>query len=255
MHFDCPLTKQTRTYVDEFLGIITYKYPHGECPIHGNSGFSYGECKVRSKAEKKTITKLLLKNRHPKNHEYLSVEEVAKLTKLKVINKFVLRSILNRNPKNHIQLSVEEVAKLKKWRQKSLAKGSLWLYSMKYKGKRIYLKESVDKHLRTQHHGWVKLVDYKTEDDDWIRRVLLHPNYDVDVLFYDGTYRRKNVLSYIKDDEFLKDFLIEEKNFMNPKYVSAYDICYGNEEYIDNKFLYSGEPIPPFEGGIERREW
>lgn len=214
--------KQTGRDVDEFLGEITFRYPHEECPIHGMEYISYHCSKAMEKAEKKILTKLLLEKRHPKFYEYISVEAVSQLTGIS---------------------------------EKSLLKGHIWLYSLKYKGKRIYLKESVEKHLRTKHHGWVKLVDYKTEQDNWIRKVKLHPNYDVDVLFYDGTYRRKNILSFIESDEGLNRILIDSKRFLTPLYVSNTFICYGNEEIIGNELLYSGEMIVPFEGGIERREW
>ena len=45
--------KQTGRYVDEFLGEITFRYPHEECPIHGMEYINYHCSKAMEKAEKK----------------------------------------------------------------------------------------------------------------------------------------------------------------------------------------------------------
>lgn len=115
--------KQVGSYVNEFLGKISFRYPHAECPVHGIEFASYHCCKVMEKAERKTLTKLLFENRNLKFFDYLSIEETARLTGFK---------------------------------EKDLEKGHIWLYNLKRNGKRIYLKESVEKHLRTKHHGFIK---------------------------------------------------------------------------------------------------
>lgn len=203
-------------YTDLYLGRFTFKCIHEVCPVHGIVTASHW-LEAFEAAKKKRLQYLLLQKRHPKNHEYLSVEEVARLTNTPV---------------------------------ERLNGDDTWLYSTVYHGERIYLKESVDKYLANNKPGWIKLVDYKTEENHWIKRVLLHDNYDVDVEFYDGTCRRKNLKEYIEGDSIFIEEIPDVESFLKSAHVEVGAIWWPLDNYVDSRYLYDGEKISPFEGGI-----
>lgn len=209
------------SFTDELLGEIEFDGVVYVCSKCEMLCLSEEASQNQKKAINKAQTNLLLKHFHPDDHEYLSIKEVSELTGLS---------------------------------EKYLAIGDYFMNSLLYKGERIYLKESVDKFLRTKTNGAIKLVDYSTKNGTDIKRIFLHDNYDIDVEFYDGSFKRRNVRKLIWNDSNM--LLLRDLNvFKNPTEVYTYKIEYPMWNEISSLYLYQGKNIPPFTGGIEPREW
>lgn len=230
--------KEKLTVINECLGIIHLYFPYAKCPIHDDFKMNSIGWDKLDELKRKRLRKLLLEKFNPDNTDYYPLGTMTNLS----------------------GLSMRKIKEEQKMTSPDF-------YVLKHKGVWKVLKESAERYIRTKGlfggNGRIKLVDYKTEADNWIKRVLLHENYDIDVEFYDGTCRRTNVLEYLKaldEREPIRRATLQVENFMNPCQVDAWGVYYKYGEYdyedvnFNNSTLYMGELIPRFEGGRERDE-